>query len=134
MGARRAGGGRRRFGPPDVNRSSRLEIEASERALDAAVDERPRAHVLGLLLAPHHLGIGIPRKLRAQAAEGEGIELLDTQNRDVVELAFAALGQKIEIDLARAQDDAADLGWLGELVGLRQDAAERGTRTEVGQG
>src|SRR5215510_502267 len=51
--ARRAGGRRRRLRPADIDRSLGLHVDGTERLVDAAIDELPGAHVLGLLLAPH---------------------------------------------------------------------------------
>src|SRR5688500_14402936 len=131
MGARRAGRRRGRLGPADIDRPRCLDVEAGERALDAAIDEMPAAHVLRLLLAPHHLGIGKLRQPHAQPAEREGIQLFDAHDGDVVDLALSALGQEVEVDLARAQDDAPDLGAVDELIGLGQDAPERRARPEI---
>ena len=49
----------------------------------------------------------------AQRHRGQRIKLLDPHQVDIVEPARVAFGQKVEIDLARAQDDALDL-----VVGL----------------
>ena len=51
----------------------------------------------------------IARQLLDQRLERERIELLDAQQIDVVDAALLALFEEIVIDLAGAQDHAADL-------------------------
>src|SRR5690606_676566 len=55
------------------------------------------------------------RKLVDQRLGRERVELLDTQQIDVVDTALLALLVKVVIDLAGAQDDAPDLRILDEL-------------------
>ena len=79
------------------------------------VDEEPGAHVARLFLAPHHLGRLEPGELLDQRLGRERIELLDAQQIDVVDAALPALLVEVEIDLAAAHDDAADVGVGNEL-------------------
>ena len=102
--------------------------------LQEHVDEEPGAHVARLFLAPDHLGLLEARQLGDQRLGRERIELLDAQQIDVVDAALLALLVKIEIDLAGAHDDAADLVVGHELDRLvrqqlrvvPQQAVERG--------
>ena len=74
-----------------------------------------RRPVLGLLLTPDDLGLLEARKLLDQRLERKRVELLDPQQVDVVDAALLALVVEVIIDLARAQDDAANLSVLDEL-------------------
>src|SRR5262245_51859025 len=67
----------------------------------------PGALVLRLLLAPHHferarIALHLGRKLFVR----KRVELLDADDRDVVQPPFAAGDEEVVIDLARARDDA----------------------------
>ena len=103
--------GRRRRGgrTSGVARALRLAADLAEHPFEIGLDEAPGAHVLRLLLAPDHIGLLEPRKLLDQALQRERIELLDAQKVDVVDAALLALLIEVVIDLARAEDDAADL-------------------------
>ena len=109
--------GRRRRGrrPPGVARALRLAADLRQHPFEIGLDEGPGAHVLRLFLAPHDLGLLEARQLLDQRLQRERIELLDPQQIDVVDAALLALLVEVVIDLARAQDDAADLVVLGEL-------------------
>ena len=92
-----------------------LGVDMRQHPFQIRVDERPGAHVLGLLLAPHHLGVAEARQLGDQRLGRERIELFDAQQVDVVDAALLALLVEVVIDLARAQHDAADLVVLDQL-------------------
>src|SRR5258708_38704657 len=109
MRARRAGRWRRGFRPADIDRALGLHSDGAERLVDAAVDEPPGAPVLGLPLAPHHLGVGILRQPGAQPVDWERIELLDGQDGDVFDLALAPLRPKNEVDLAASPEDTPNI-------------------------
>src|ERR1051325_10795889 len=67
----------------------------------------PRALVLRLFLAPHHLGrIRVALHLGLELLVGEGIELLDANDRRVGPLKLRSFESKVVIDLAVAGDDA----------------------------
>src|SRR5215211_1533900 len=81
-------GGARTAGPADVTRI------ASGCSADACCDERPCAHVLGLLLCPDDLRI--VRKASHDGGDiicGERIEQLDAEERDVVGAGILAGGE-----------------------------------------
>src|SRR5262249_670126 len=110
------GRGRGRGGAPGIARSLVLRLDVIEHPGEVRLDEAPRSHVLGLLLAPHHLRLGKAGELLDQRPRREGIKLLDAEQVDVVKSALLALIIKIVIDLARAQHYALDLG-----IGLEID-------------
>src|SRR5271166_195428 len=112
---REARGGRRRRRAPSVARALRKTADLGKHPFEIGLDEEPGAHVLGLLLAPDDLGFLEARQFLDQRLQGERIELLDAQKVDVVDAALLSLLIKVIVDLARAEDDAADLVVLGEL-------------------
>src|ERR1700761_1486070 len=130
--------GRRRRRTPGVAGALRLTADLAQHPFEIGLDEAPRAHVLGLLLTPDDLRLLKTGKLLHQRLDRERIELLHPEQVDVVDAALLALIIKIVIDLARADDDAADLIVLGELdlfalVRLRvipQQAVKTGSRAE----
>src|SRR5579863_2804643 len=129
---------RRRRRPPGVTGALRLAADLAQRPFQPRLEEAPRAHVLGLLLAPDDLGLPEPRQLLDERFHRDRIELLDPKQVDVVDPPLLALVIKIVIDLARADDDPADLIILHQLdllafMGLRmipQQAVEARSRAE----
>ena len=126
---RRRGRGR----PAGVAHALVLGVDMGEHPFQIRVDERPGAHVLGLFLAPHHLGVAEARQLGDQRLGRERIELLDAQQVDVVDAALLALLVEVVVDLARAQHDAADLGILDQLDRLVRAAAAHRPTTAGGR-
>src|SRR5262245_7225646 len=104
-----AGGGRRGRRPADIARPALLGVGAGEGEFEIRLDEVPAAHVARLLLTPHHLGVLEAGQLLGQHLGGKRIELLDAHQIDVVDAVLLALLVEVVIDLAGAQDDAADL-------------------------
>ncbi len=134
-----AGGGGRSRRTAGIARAARDAADLVEHPFDVGLDEVPAAHVARLLLAPHHLGLLEAAELLHQRLHRERIELLDPQQIDVVDAALLALLVEIEIDLARAQHDAADLAvrhqldlLAGERLGIvPQQAVERAAGTHL---
>src|SRR5262245_49177437 len=133
---------RRRARPPGIADALVARADMVEHPFEVRLDEAPGAHVLRLLLAPYHLSVLEAAKLMDQGAGGEGIKLLDSEQIDVVQPALLALIVEIVIDLAGADDHAAD-GIIGrklddlagqELGIVPQEAMEARAGAELGQG
>src|SRR5262245_39872157 len=123
MHPRLAGGWARRGIASCVLWPSRTTFQPSQYLLDAPVDEGPGAHVLGFLLAPHHISVLIRKQHTAQRVLREGIELLQADDRHVVLLMRATLVQQIVVDLAAADHDATNLLWRFDDVDFRDNEA-----------
>ena len=81
-----------------------------EEGFDAGLDEAPGAGVEGLLLAPDDgLGVGVVVEVVLELLPGEGVELLDAGEGDVVDLVVGAVLVEGGVDLTSAEDDALDL-------------------------
>ncbi len=92
------------------------------------LDLVPSPLILRFLLAPRDVACArITLELGGEFLARERVELLDTYNRDLVQLARPAFLQEIEIHLAAAEDDALDP--LGiKLIDLRHDNLETAAR------
>ena len=89
--------------------------------MQVVLNEEPGALVLRLVLTPHQIGgIGILFELGAKSLVREGVELLDAHDGHIVGTLVLALFDQVEVDLARADDDAFDLLGL-DLPGLADD-------------
>src|SRR4029453_9412434 len=137
-----AGRCRCRARPAGIARALVERADMFEHPFEVRLDEAPGAHVLRLLLAPYHLGVLEAAKLLDQCTRGERIKLLDPEQIDVVEPALVALIVEIVIDLAGADDHAAE-GIVGcelddlageELGVVPQQAMEARAGAELGQG
>src|ERR1700761_6195078 len=106
---------RRRRRASGVAGALRLAADLAEHPFEIGLDEAPGAHISGLLLAPDDLRLLESGKLFHQRLDRERIELLHPEQVDVVDAALLALIVKIVVDLARADDDAADLVVLSKL-------------------
>src|SRR5918993_238785 len=133
------GGGRRRP-PSDIPRTLHLGPCGLQDPFEIGLDERPRAHVLRLLLAPHHVRLLEPGELDRQGLHRKRVELLDPQQVDVVDAALFALFVEVVVDLAGAQHDAADLVVPEELHALGsalrivdQHPVEMGALRDIGK-
>ncbi len=103
----------------------------AERLLQAVADLVPGALVLRLFLAPHHLaGVRIVAQRRRVVLARERIELLDAHDRDVAQFLGPARLEQVEIDLARAEHDAAHLGGR-QVVDLVDHLVEEAVRQIV---
>src|SRR5881296_3354815 len=117
----RAGRGARGFGAPGVVERAVLGQDAPE----PPVHDVPRAHVPWLLLHPVHLArLGVGGEHGLELLRREGVELLDTHERDGVDRALAARGEELVVDLAAAEQDAPHPAALDRDPGLGR-AAER---------
>src|ERR1700689_2328667 len=101
---------RRRSRTAGVTRAPVLGSNLVQHPLQKDIDKNPAAHVARLFLAPNDLGLFGARQLEHQRLGREWIELLDAQQINVVDAAFFAFVVKVEIDLAGAYHDPADLG------------------------
>src|SRR5215467_4634763 len=118
------GGRRSRLVASGKKRSLRRDIELREDLFDAPVDKGPGAHILRLLLAPDDLGVAVALQHFGQRIERERIELLNPHQRDALLSALGAVLCQIEIDLARAQHDAAHCVIRSDIAALADDAME----------
>src|SRR5580693_8324367 len=109
------GRGRGRCYTSRIARALRLAAKLAKHPFEIGLDEAPGAHVLGLLLTPDHLRFLEPGELLQKRLDRERIELLHPEQVDVVDTALLALIIEFVVDLARADDNAADLVVLGEL-------------------
>jgi len=76
----------------------------------------PATHVLVLLLSPNNGCLGVLGEFDHGVLEGEGRELLNTNNSDVVDLLSLTLFKEIVVDLTRTENDTANL-IVGDKVG-----------------
>ncbi len=112
--------------------SSVCDFAAKERA-QSWLDESPCAHVLRFFLAPHELRVFLaPHELRAlwkrlehfaQPFFCKWVQLLDANERCVVNLALGAIFQQIVIHFARAKDDPLYL--VGGTAGAPRISSNR---------
>src|SRR5579885_1122500 len=125
--------------PSGIAGAAILGADLVEHPLKKDIDKDPRAHIARLFLAPHDLGFLEARQLRHQRLGWKRIELLDTQEINVIDAALLALLIEVVIDLARADYDAADVGIGNELDLLArhklrivpQQAMERSARPHI---
>lgn len=83
--------------------------------LDTWQDVEVGAHVHGFFLAPEDFSVGVSAEFAHDKVEGEGSELFDAHDGDlVVEFFLFAHGVEVVVDLATAEHEALDFG-----VGLR---------------
>ena len=123
--------GEARGGAAGVARPHHLALGVGQRFLDERLDEEPGAVVPRLFLAPDHfLEVGHALEAQRQRLAGEGIELLEPDDRDVVEPGLVARFHQVVGDLARAQHQPADLV-VGGGGAVGQDAPEVALADEV---
>lgn len=85
-----------------------------EKSLKTRLGVRPGTSVEGLLLGPDDgLGVGVLVEVLTELLPGEGVELLDTSDGDVVDLVVLAVLEESGIDLTSAENDTLNL--LGGL-------------------
>src|SRR5690606_32910909 len=90
MAAVEAGRRCRGLGPACIAWALRAHVELRQQVFKATVDEAPCARVPGLLLAPDHVGVRVSPELLGQRADRERIELLEPQDRDILDAALGA--------------------------------------------
>src|SRR5690606_33493290 len=79
VAAHQARGGRGRSRSTDVTRALGLDIHLLKRQFDPRIDEGPAAHVLGLFLTPHHVGVGEACRFRRGRLDRPPLELLQAR-------------------------------------------------------
>src|SRR6266849_9786481 len=99
------GGGR----PADIARTGAGAAYLVEHPHNIGLDKIPASHIAGFFLAPDDLGLLESAEFLYQGLHGERVELLDTQQVNVLDAAFFTLLVEIEIDLAGAQNDPSNL-------------------------
>ena len=102
-----------------------------EERLNTRLGETPCARVERLFLSPNDgLGVGVVVEVVLELLPGEGVELLDAGDGDVIDVVVGAVFVEGGVDLAGAEDDAVDLlGGLdaaGGVLGVRDDPLEGG--------
>ena len=103
-----------------------------EQGLNARLRETPGTSVERLLLAPDDgLGVGVLVEVLAELLPGEGVELLDTGEGDVVDLVVGAVLVQGGVDLTRAQDDTLNLLGLLDVAGLVLGVSNHGAEASV---
>lgn len=115
---RKARGWGRGRPPPGVAHHRVLLKALSDAADEAWSDIGPRAHVLGLFLAPHNIAwveaiavvdLAVQRQLLVNQVVREGGELLDGDDRHVLQPQLLALSYELVVDLPRAEHEALHL-------------------------
>lgn len=91
-------------------------VDVLERGVKVGSDEGPSSHVLGLLLCPADLGVGVELELREDVVEGEGSELFHADESDVLEVCLPAGSEELVVDLSAAEDELLDLVWRVEVL------------------
>jgi len=114
------------------------ESAGGELIVNTGFHEGPGALVLGLLLDPHELGVGVAGDLGLDAVEREWGKLLDTHNCNVVSAELCSLVFNVVEDLTTAEQDFLDLVVrYGALVCIGEnlhEAVALGEVIEVGVG
>src|SRR6218665_2204079 len=97
--------------------------------VDVVLHEEPGALVLRLVLAPDHIdGLGVALELCGKGFVRERVQLLDAQDRHIIDGLLAAPFDQVVVHLAGAGQHAPDLGVLFDdgfvlLGNHRQEAA-----------
>src|SRR5277367_4592959 len=107
------------------------DIEPGEYLFDAPVNKVPPTHVLRLFLAPNDLGIAVPRQDFAEGVGRKRIKLFDPHHRHPVVAARGPRLDQIEIDLAAAQDHAANRIIRGDRPDFRDHPAKGAARPHL---
>merc|ERR1712078_561 len=101
-------------GPPGVReRPVDHPVHVSEAALDPGHHVGVRPHVLGLLLAPNDLRVGVTAELAQHEVKGEGAQLFHAADGHLVlQPLLGPLRGNLVVDLSRAQHEALGLRFL----------------------
>ena len=101
-----------------------MVVRLIQQRLDPRLGEAPRARVERLLLAPDDvLSVGVGIEVVTQLGPGEGVQLLDARDGDVVDLLVEAVLLQRGVHLSGANNNALDRGRRGDGV-IRDDPAE----------
>jgi hypothetical protein len=107
----------------------------SENGLHTGLNERPSSSIEGLLLSPDNLlNIGVFLQLIAELGEGEGVELFDTSDGDVIDVVGGTVLVKGGVNLAGTDEETLALfGGLERfaVLGIRDEPLEVGVAGEV---
>jgi hypothetical protein len=116
----RSGGDRRRRGTTsEVDATGGVVLSLAHGRLNTGLNVGPRSVVDRLLLHPVSGRVGVAVEVRGDEVVGEGRELLDTRDGNVLEAALFALGEEGVVNLTRAEDVANDLFGRGEAFRFR---------------
>jgi len=100
-------------------------VELLELIAEARLAERPCALVLGFLLSPSKRSVLVFLKGRLEMSEGEGSELLNSDDSNILDTSLGSLVLKVVVDLTRAEDNLANGGIVHQIGGsVRQDLLE----------
>jgi len=102
-------GGGRNF-TSSVGNFSGFVTESLELVTKTGLGERPDTLVLGLLLAPGDLSIFVLVEGSLDGSEGEGRDLLNSYNSNILDSSLGSLGLEVVVDLTRAVNNLADAG------------------------
>jgi hypothetical protein len=106
-----------------------------EQSLDTGLREAPGTSVQRLLLAPDDgLGVGVLVQVLAELLPGEGVELLDTGERDVVDLVVSTVLVQGGVDLSSTQNDTLNLLGLLDVASLMLGISNQGAEASLGAG
>jgi hypothetical protein len=116
--ARCAAAGSPRPATPTTRPGVRERLVGAHVAQQVVLDAVPGALVARLFLRPHDaLRVRVGSICAWNSSCGNGIELLDAHDRDVVDAALGALGGDVVVHLAGAEDHALHL-LRGDLLDL----------------
>lgn len=115
-----------------------MMLRLIQQRLDPRLREAPCARIQRLLLAPDdRLGVLVHVEIFFQLGPGEGVELLDAGNGDVVEFVLGTVFVELDVGLAGAEDHAVDFVGGGDgvvMFGVLDDPLEVGVAREVFDG
>ena len=86
-----------------------LRLDPGQHPFKVGFHKGPRALIFRFFLTPDHFRVLEPFQFLHRGLRGEGIELFEPQDIDIVDPARIAFFQQVVIDLARTHDHALDL-------------------------
>lgn len=99
--------------------SSVVVLSVVKERLNTRLCEAPRSRIEWLFLRPHNvLRVRIRIEIVLQLLPGEGVQLLEARDRNIVELVLGAVVRKRRVHLASAEDHARDLVARFDFAGL----------------
>ena len=107
-------------------------VKLLEEVAHARLHKEPSTLVLGLLLYPFDLSVGVTLQGWLDVAEGEGSDLLKSYNSNVIDAALGTLSLEIVVNLTRAEQHLLDLRIRYEISrGLLDDSLESESLLEL---
>lgn len=107
-------------------------LKVLQDAADARLEEGPATSVLGLFLAPNNFGVLVVLgHFSAEGVEGEGRQLFNSHDGDVILLQLFSLSLQVIIDLTRAENDLLNLLVVDLIILLGNDALELSATQEI---